>query len=290
MDEPRDRARGEVPTFDAYLAQRRKSGIVYPMIGMTEAAYGFEVSRRAYGTHPLPRMIEGAVDVVNSTNDVYSLEKEVSRGDVHNLVLVLERERGGPRAERGGRRRVDRAVVRGVRRDGTPARRRLRGHPSHRGRDVVGLAVGGHPALSDARAGTPGRGGTPLSCRPASQPTRTCCSPCPVSDLAAGLVESWVVVGRGEAIDRAWARIEPLLPPVSGGWRELPERYGPWKTAHERLWLETGPMRILPTSGQTGDNPAPAGDRNARTRSHYANRVAYYQAELTVAAAVLQPR
>jgi Terpene synthase family 2, C-terminal metal binding len=89
VEETRDRARGEVPTSDAYLAQRRKSGIVYPMIGMTEAAYGFEVSRRAYGTHPLPRMVEVAVDVVNSTNDVYSLEKEVSRGDVHNLVLVL---------------------------------------------------------------------------------------------------------------------------------------------------------------------------------------------------------
>jgi transposase len=62
--------------------------------------------------------------------------------------------------------------------------------------------------------------------------------------------------------DRAWAAIEPLLPPVSGGgrrwrdhrqvinailwklrtgapWRGLPERYGPWKTAHERLRLWT---------------------------------------------------
>ena len=79
-------------------------------------------------------------------------------------------------------------------------------------------------------------------------------------DLAAVLVGSWVVVGRGEVTDKAWARIEPLLPPVSGGgrrwrdhrqvlnailwklragasWRDLPERYGPWKTAHERLRL-----------------------------------------------------
>jgi transposase len=71
-----------------------------------------------------------------------------------------------------------------------------------------------------------------------------------------------IVVGRGELTDRAWAAIEPLLPPVSGGgrrwrdhrqvinailwklrtgapWRDLPERYGPWKTAHERLRLWT---------------------------------------------------
>ena len=73
------------------------------------------------------------------------------------------------------------------------------------------------------------------------------------------------IVGRSrltELTDRAWAQIEPLLPPVSGGgrrwrdhrqvinailwklrtgapWRDLPERYGPWKTAHERLRLWT---------------------------------------------------
>jgi transposase len=75
--------------------------------------------------------------------------------------------------------------------------------------------------------------------------------------------KSWAVVGRGELTDRAWARIEPLLPSQSGArggrwrdhrqvinailwklrtgapWRDLPERYGPWKTAHERLRLWT---------------------------------------------------
>ena len=62
--------------------------------------------------------------------------------------------------------------------------------------------------------------------------------------------------------DKAWAVIAPLLPPQQGGgrrwrdhrqvinailwklrtgapWRDLPERYGPWKTAHERLRLWT---------------------------------------------------
>ena len=69
-------------------------------------------------------------------------------------------------------------------------------------------------------------------------------------------------MGRGEVTDKAWARIEPLLPTGSGPgrrwrdhrqvlnailwklrtgapWRDLPERYGPWKTAHERLRLWT---------------------------------------------------
>ena len=80
------------------------------------------------------------------------------------------------------------------------------------------------------------------------------------------------MVGRGELTDKAWAVIEPLLPEQSGQrggrwrdhrqvinailwklrtgapWRDLPERYGPWKTAHERLrkWTADGTWdRIL---------------------------------------------
>src|SRR3712207_5576651 len=79
------------------------------------------------------------------------------------------------------------------------------------------------------------------------------------------------MVGRHELTDAAWARIEPLLPATGrrGGrwrdhrqvinailwqaktgvpWRDLPERYGPWKTAHERLrrWTADGTWeRIL---------------------------------------------
>jgi transposase len=61
------------------------------------------------------------------------------------------------------------------------------------------------------------------------------------------------VIGRGELTDRAWAAIRPLLPKpntrngkrrdhrqvingilwklrTGAPWRDLPERYGPWKT------------------------------------------------------------
>lgn len=72
------------------------------------------------------------------------------------------------------------------------------------------------------------------------------------------------MVGRGELTNTAWARIEPLLPASGRGgqwrnhrqvlngilwklrtgapWRDVPERYGPWKTAHERLrrWTMDG--------------------------------------------------
>jgi transposase len=78
------------------------------------------------------------------------------------------------------------------------------------------------------------------------------------------------VVGRGELTDAAWARIETVLPASGRGgqwrdhrqvingilwhlrtgapWRDMPERYGPWKTCHERLrrWTADGTWdRIL---------------------------------------------
>lgn len=64
------------------------------------------------------------------------------------------------------------------------------------------------------------------------------------------------MVGRGELTDKAWERIAPLMPVSTGRlwrdhrqvingilwrlrtgapWCDMPERYGPWKTAHERL-------------------------------------------------------
>lgn len=78
----------------------------------------------------------------------------------------------------------------------------------------------------------------------------------------------WVVepgVARFDLTDREWAILEPLLPeqPKRGGqwrdhrqvingicwvkrtgspWRDMPERYGPWRTAHLRFrrWAEDG--------------------------------------------------
>ncbi len=86
------------------------------------------------------------------------------------------------------------------------------------------------------------------------------------------------MVGRGELADKAWTRIAPLLPASGRGgqwrdhrqvlngilwklrtgapWRDLPGRYGPWKTAHERLrkWTMDGTWeRILAEVVVKGD-------------------------------------
>jgi transposase len=90
------------------------------------------------------------------------------------------------------------------------------------------------------------------------------------------------VVGRGELTDKAWAVIEPLLPALSeqrgrwrdhrqvingilwklrtgAPWRDLPERYGPWKTCHERLrrWTADGTWERILSHAQVRDDGQP---------------------------------
>ena len=90
------------------------------------------------------------------------------------------------------------------------------------------------------------------------------------------------MVGRGELTDKAWSAIEPLLPRGNGRhgrwrdhrqvinailwklrtgapWRDLPERYGPWKTAHERLrrWTTDGTWDRILSAAQVFDDGQP---------------------------------
>lgn len=84
------------------------------------------------------------------------------------------------------------------------------------------------------------------------------------------------MVGRGELTDQAWEQIKPWLPgngrrggqwgehrQVINGilwklrtgapWRDLPERYGPWKTCYDRLvrWRRDGTWDRLLAQAQT---------------------------------------
>jgi transposase len=57
-------------------------------------------------------------------------------------------------------------------------------------------------------------------------------------------------MARGDLSNAEWAVVEPLLPaqPARGGrWRDLPERYGPWKTAYQRFrrWAADGTWATL---------------------------------------------
>ncbi|MFD9523384.1 terpene cyclase [Streptomyces sp. NPDC059979] len=93
------RLRGRPADMEQYLQVRRGIAGTALTASMGERAAGIEVPASVFHSPQLRIMREIAVDVPLMCNDVYSLEKEEARGDVDNLVLVLEHERRCSRQE-----------------------------------------------------------------------------------------------------------------------------------------------------------------------------------------------
>ncbi|MEU4114966.1 terpene synthase family protein [Kitasatospora sp. NPDC028055] len=104
--ETRNRAHRHVPTLAEYAELRRRSGFVHAMLDLSQKAYGFELPDRLYSQPVVRRMLDITADVVDTLNDVHSVEKEESRGDLRNLVLVIENAPDRARAHAGERGRA----------------------------------------------------------------------------------------------------------------------------------------------------------------------------------------
>ncbi|MGW0821385.1 7-epi-alpha-eudesmol synthase [Streptomyces sp. NPDC002845] len=89
-------ARGLAGTLslDEYAAFRRRTVGIHHSIDAGERSRGFEVPAQVQA-HPLmARMRDLAADTIGFMNDIHSFEREKRRGDGHNLIAVLHRERG----------------------------------------------------------------------------------------------------------------------------------------------------------------------------------------------------
>jgi pentalenene synthase/avermitilol synthase len=69
------------------------------MLGLSTRAMRFTPPERFLSTPRAQAMATIAADVVDTINDVHSVEREEARGDVHNLVLVVQHERSCTRDE-----------------------------------------------------------------------------------------------------------------------------------------------------------------------------------------------
>jgi germacradienol/geosmin synthase len=77
-----------------YAAFRRRTVGIHHSIDAGERSRRFEVPPQVMA-HPLmERMRDLAADTIGFMNDIHSFERERRRGDGHNLIAVLHRERG----------------------------------------------------------------------------------------------------------------------------------------------------------------------------------------------------
>ncbi|RPD60019.1 terpenoid synthase [Lentinus tigrinus ALCF2SS1-7] len=87
-----DRARGDVPSLEEYVALRWDTSGCKPCFALLEYAAGIDIPDEvAY--HPRIRDLEHAANAVISwSNDLFSYRVEQARGDTHNMVAVLMRQ------------------------------------------------------------------------------------------------------------------------------------------------------------------------------------------------------
>jgi hypothetical protein len=97
--EAANRATHRAPTLHDYIASRASAGGTYFALALTEGLYNYELPDTLHHSGPLSALRTLAGDQICWANDLLSLDREEHRGDVHNLVLVLEQDSGLTRRE-----------------------------------------------------------------------------------------------------------------------------------------------------------------------------------------------
>ncbi|MFF4331132.1 terpene cyclase [Streptomyces sp. NPDC001591] len=108
------RLRGTPGDMETYLHVRRGIAGTDLPLSLGERAAGITIPAGALHSPQLRIMRQAAIDVTFMCNDVYSLEKEEARGDMDNLVLVIEHAQACTRDEaiEAARREVEQRVER----------------------------------------------------------------------------------------------------------------------------------------------------------------------------------
>lgn len=92
--EATNRAAGRVPDPVVFSAMRRTAGAVIPSLDLIEFAYDIDLPVQ-FRVHPLCLdLVTSASDVICWTDDLFTVEKEMAHGDVHNFVIVLAHTQG----------------------------------------------------------------------------------------------------------------------------------------------------------------------------------------------------
>lgn len=84
----------EMPSSDVYIDLRLATFAWLVLVDLVEFAVGRAVPLSVAGSEAYAEMIDAAGRLMFLINDLHSLKKELASGETHNIVLVLQRERG----------------------------------------------------------------------------------------------------------------------------------------------------------------------------------------------------
>ncbi|KAI0701357.1 terpenoid synthase [Cytidiella melzeri] len=89
-----DREAGVVPDLESYISLRRDTSGCKPCWALIEYAYNLHIPDEVMD-HPIIRNLgEAANDLVTWSNDIFSYNVEQSKGDTHNMIVVVMKQEG----------------------------------------------------------------------------------------------------------------------------------------------------------------------------------------------------
>jgi 5-epi-alpha-selinene synthase len=90
-DELNERMLGESPELSSYLARRRISSGWIILTDFVELNEAFELPEVVQRCAEHTELIASSAEVASTINDILSLRKEINRGELHNIVLILQK-------------------------------------------------------------------------------------------------------------------------------------------------------------------------------------------------------
>jgi len=91
--EARNRERAQIPDLASYLQLREITIGLHVQFALAELLEGFRLPDHIREHPALQRLAARASNIVGWANDLFTYEKEIIQGEIHNLVLVLMNER-----------------------------------------------------------------------------------------------------------------------------------------------------------------------------------------------------
>lgn len=88
--EAENRVHDQIPTVDMYIENRRRTGSLATSLDMIDITQRLTLSENILNSQELRHMWRHTSNVICWANDLYSLPKELARGDIHNLIIAIQ--------------------------------------------------------------------------------------------------------------------------------------------------------------------------------------------------------